>query len=42
MLAVLSNFASVLDYELGYWNEVVSYYSAVSRLEELTGEVLLK
>jgi len=42
MLTVLSNFDSLLQLEINYLTELVSYYISVSRLEELTGEALLK
>lgn len=35
-LSVLTNFTTVLDYELNYYEELMSYYLALSRLEELT------
>ncbi|MGE5570692.1 MAG: TolC family protein [Rhodospirillales bacterium] len=35
-LSVLTNFSTVLDYELNYYEELMSYYSALSRLEEFT------
>jgi len=35
-LSVLTNFTTVLDYELNYYQELMSYYAALSRLEELT------
>ncbi|MBI3493771.1 MAG: TolC family protein [Acidobacteria bacterium] len=36
-LSVLTNFGTVLDYEMTYFDELRSYHTAVSRLEELTG-----
>lgn len=36
-LSVLTNFGSVLEYEMTYFDELTSYHSAVSRLEEMTG-----
>ncbi len=39
-LSVLSNFTMVLDYEMNYYEEVMNYYLALSRLEEMTGERL--
>jgi len=36
-LSVLTNFASVLEYEMTYFDELASYHTAVSRLEEMTG-----
>ncbi len=39
-LSVLSNFSMILDYEMNYYEELVSYELAVSRLEEMTGQAL--
>ena len=36
-LSVLTTFGSVLEYEMTYFEELVSYHTAVSRLEEMTG-----
>ena len=36
-LSVLTNFGTVLDYEMTYFEELASYHVAVSRLEEMTG-----
>jgi outer membrane protein, heavy metal efflux system len=36
-LSVLTNFGTVLEYELTYFDELVAYHAAVSRLEEMTG-----
>ena len=36
-LSVLTNFGSVLEYEMTYFDELTSYHTAVSRLEEMTG-----
>ncbi|OFW04736.1 MAG: hypothetical protein A3H96_09980 [Acidobacteria bacterium RIFCSPLOWO2_02_FULL_67_36] len=36
-LSVLTNFGTVLEYEMTYFDELASYYTAVSRLEEMTG-----
>jgi cobalt-zinc-cadmium efflux system outer membrane protein len=36
-LSVLTNFTTVLDYEMNYYDEALSYQLALSRLEELTG-----
>lgn len=36
-LSVLTNFTTVLDYEMNYYDEALSYSLAVSRLEEMTG-----
>jgi cobalt-zinc-cadmium efflux system outer membrane protein len=40
-LSVVSNFATVLDYEMNYFDELASYHAAVSRLEEVTGTPLV-
>lgn len=39
-LSVLTNFGTVLEYEMTYFDELVSYHTAVSRLEEMTGLAL--
>jgi cobalt-zinc-cadmium efflux system outer membrane protein len=39
-LSVLSNFTVVLDYEMSYYDEALSYALALSRLEEMTGQSL--
>ena len=39
-LSVLSNFTTVLDYELNYYDEALNYALALSRLEEMTGQPL--
>ena len=36
-LSVLTNFGSVLEYEMTYFDELASYHAAVSRLEQMTG-----
>ncbi len=36
-LSVLTNFGTVLEYEMNYFDELASYHTAVSRLEEMTG-----
>jgi outer membrane protein, heavy metal efflux system len=36
-LSVLTNFGTVLEYEMTYFDELASYHTAVSRLEEMTG-----
>jgi outer membrane protein TolC len=42
-LSVLMNFTSMLDYELTYQDESLSYFQALVRLEEMTGvDLLLK
>jgi cobalt-zinc-cadmium efflux system outer membrane protein len=39
-LSVLSNFTMVLDYEMNYFDEALSYALALSRLEQMTGQAL--
>lgn len=39
-LSVLTNFTTVLDYEMSYYDEALSYSLALSRLEEMTGQQL--
>lgn len=39
-LSVLTNFSTVLDYEMNYYEELMSYYLALSRLEEMTARKL--
>jgi outer membrane protein TolC len=39
-LSVLTNFGTVLEYELTYFAELTSYHAAASRLEEMTGTPL--
>jgi outer membrane protein TolC len=41
-LSVLSNFTTILDYEMNYYDELLSYQLALSRLEEMTGQELTK
>lgn len=36
-LSVLTNFGSVLEYEMAYFDELASYHTAASRLEQMTG-----
>jgi outer membrane protein TolC len=36
-LSVLSNFGTVLEYEMTYFEELATYHAAVSRLEEAAG-----
>jgi cobalt-zinc-cadmium efflux system outer membrane protein len=36
-LSVLTNFGAVLEYEIAYFDELVSFHAAVSRLEAMTG-----
>jgi len=40
-LSVLTNFGTVLEYEMTYFDELASYHAAVSRLEEMTGTPLV-
>ncbi len=40
-LSVLTNFGTVLQYEMTYFDELSSYHSAVSRLEEMTGSPIV-
>lgn len=39
-LSVLTNFSTVLDYEMNYYDEALNYALALSRLEEMTGQPL--
>jgi len=39
-LSVLTNFTTVLDYEMSYYDEALNYSLALSRLEEMTGQLL--
>jgi outer membrane protein, heavy metal efflux system len=39
-LSVLTNFGTVLQYEMTIFDELAAYHAAVSRLEELTGTAL--
>ncbi len=39
-LSVLTNFTTVLDYEMNYYDEALNYALALSRLEETTGQTL--
>jgi outer membrane protein TolC len=40
-LSVLTNFGSVLEYEMTYFDELATFHAAVSRLEEMTGAPLV-
>jgi outer membrane protein TolC len=40
-LSVLTNFTTVLDYEMNYYDEALNYALALSRLEEATGQALM-
>lgn len=37
-LSVLTNFGTVLEYEMTYYDELASFHTAVSRLEEMAGQ----
>jgi outer membrane protein TolC len=39
-LSVLTNFTTVLDYEMNYYEEALNYVLVLSRLEEMTGQRL--
>jgi outer membrane protein TolC len=39
-LSVLTNFTTVLDYEMNYYDEALNYALALSRLEEMIGQPL--
>lgn len=39
-LSVVTNFGTVLEYEMTYFDELASFHTAVSRLEEMTGTAL--
>ncbi len=41
-LSVLMNFTSMLEYELNYQDETLSYFQALARLEEMTGVDVLR
>src|SRR5207237_7051956 len=40
-LSVVTNFGTVLEYEMSYVDELASYHTAVSRLEAMTGTPLV-
>jgi outer membrane protein TolC len=40
-LSVLTNFGTVLEYEMNYFDELAAFHTAVSRLEEMTGAPLV-
>jgi len=40
-LSVLTNFGSVLEYEMTYFDELTAFHLAVSRLGEMTGTTLV-
>jgi cobalt-zinc-cadmium efflux system outer membrane protein len=39
-LSVVTSFGTVLEYEMTYFDELASFHTAVSRLEEMTGTPL--
>jgi len=41
-LSLLTNFLTVLDYELSYYDSLTNYQKAVARLEEILGTSLSK
>ena len=41
-LSVYTNFVTVVEYELNYYEELQNFYLALSRLEEMTGVSLIK
>ncbi len=41
-LSLISNFTSVLEYEISYYEELANYQKALARLEEITGIELAK
>jgi outer membrane protein, heavy metal efflux system len=40
-LSVVTNFSTVLEYEMNYFDELATYHTAVSRLEEMSGTPLV-
>jgi outer membrane protein, heavy metal efflux system len=40
-LSVLTNFGTVLEYEMTYFDELAAYHTAVSRIEEMAGTPLV-
>ena len=40
-LSVVTNFGTVLEYEINYFDELASFHAAASRLEEMTGTPLV-
>jgi outer membrane protein TolC len=40
-LSVVTNFSTVLDYEVNYFDELTAYHTAVSRIEEMSGTPLV-
>ena len=41
-LSVLTNFTTVLDYEMSYYDEALNYSLALARLEEMIGQPLME
>jgi outer membrane protein, heavy metal efflux system len=41
-LSVLTNYVTVVEYEMNYYEELQNYYLALSRLEEMTGLPVIK
>ena len=41
-LSVLTNYIMVVEYEMNYYEEMQSFYLALSRLEEMTALPLIK
>lgn len=41
-LTVLSNFTTILEYQINYWEELTNFQKALARLEELTAVTLTK
>jgi outer membrane protein TolC len=40
-LSVLTNFGTVLEYEMTYFDELAAFHTAVSRIEEMTGSPMV-
>ena len=40
-LSVVTNFGTVLEYEMNYFDELAAYHTAVSRIEEMSGMPLV-
>jgi cobalt-zinc-cadmium efflux system outer membrane protein len=40
-LSVVTNFGTVLEYEMSYFDELAAYHTAVSRIEEMSGTPLV-
>jgi hypothetical protein len=41
-LSVLMNYMTVVEYEMNYYEELQSFYLALSRLEEMTATRLIR